>query len=160
MQSELRPRARRENLLVREMESGETIVYDLESNEAHCLNQSSALVWARCDGTATPPQIARAVTAELDRPFPEELVTVALAELDEAGLLEQVPEEVQDLLALTRREALGRIGKGALIATLVPLITTILAPTPAAAGSCLPSGASCTSGYQCCSGYCNGGTCA
>jgi len=160
MNSELKPRAREERLVVRRMASGETIVYDLETNEAHCLNRSSAMVWERCDGQATPMEIASAITMELDEPFTEELVEVALAELDEAGLLEALPVELQQKAVLTRRQAMGRIGKGALIATLVPLITTILAPTPAAAGSCLPAGSGCTTGFQCCSGFCNGGTCA
>jgi len=153
------PRAREEKLIVREMANGETIVYDEESHEAHCLNRTSAMVWAHCDGGTTVAEIASAVTAELDEAFTEELVEVALAELDEAGLLNEMPLELQEAATVTRRQAMSRIGKGALIATLVPLITTILAPTPAAAGSCLPAGSSCTSGYQCCSGYCNGGTC-
>ncbi len=159
MTSELRPRARKKELIVRTLASGETVVYDLETHEAHCLNQTSAMVWRRCDGTTTLAEMASEITMELDEPFTEELVHVALAELDEAGLLENMPLELKRTAAMTRRQAMSRIGKGALIAALIPLITTILAPTPAAAGSCLPSGASCTSGYQCCSGFCNSGTC-
>ncbi|NOZ56502.1 MAG: hypothetical protein GXO73_06905 [Calditrichaeota bacterium] len=160
MNSQFKPRARQEKLLVREMDSGESIVYDLETNEAHCLNHTLTMVWARCDGKTAIREIAVAITMELDEAFSEELVQVAVAELDEAGLLEDVPVEAQQAAALSRREAMGRIGKGALIAALVPLMTTILAPTPAAAGSCKASGASCNSGFECCSGYCNAGTCA
>lgn len=160
MNSQSKPRARQEELLVREMASGETIVYDLEGHEAHCLNRTSALVWANCDGSRTVSEIGSAVTMELDQAFGEELVEVALAELDEAGLLESGVEEAAEGPAFTRRQAMERLGKGALIAALVPVITTILAPTPAAAGSCRASGAQCTSGFQCCSGYCAGGTCA
>ncbi|HHQ48400.1 MAG TPA: PqqD family protein [Acidobacteria bacterium] len=160
MNRELKPLARQEKLVIREMASGETIIYDVETNEAHCLNRTSALVWAQCDGQKGVAEIASAVTTELDEPFSEELVQVALAELEDAGLLEEMPVQLQQAAVLTRRQAMDRIGKGALIATLIPLITTIMTPTPAAAGSCRPAGASCTSGFQCCSGYCNAGTCA
>jgi len=158
MRTAPKPRARRDDLIVRPLASGETMVYDRETHEVHCLNRTSALVWQRCDGTATPEAIAASVAGELGRPFTTELVEVALAELDEAGLLEEMPPQVREAVALTRRQAMSRIGQGALIAALVPLITTILAPAPA--GSCKPSGASCTSGFECCSGACIGGVCA
>lgn len=159
MNSQSKPRARQQKLLVREMASGETIVYDREGHEAHCLNRTSGMVWARCDGRSTVSEIAAAVTMELDEAFGEELVEVALAELDEAGLLEVGLEEGAGGLVFTRRQAMGRLGKGVLIAALVPVITTILAPTPAAAGSCRPATAECTSGFQCCSGFCKNGFC-
>ena len=159
MDSQLKPRSRQEGLLVREMVSGEHILYDMESHEAHCLNRTSAMVRALCDGSRTPQEIASAMTMELDQSFDEELVKLALAELDDAGLLEEMAFKLWEAAVLTRREAMGRIGKGALIATLVPLITTILAPTPAAAGSCGATGAACTSGFDCCSGICVSNQC-
>jgi len=64
------PRARREKLLVREMmASGETVVYDLANDTAHCLNRSVALVFRHCDGSSSVAEIARAVTMELDQAF-------------------------------------------------------------------------------------------
>ena len=155
------PRARREKLLVREMSSGETVVYDLANDTAHCLNRPVALVFKHCDGASSVDEIASAVTMELDQPYDTGLVRVALEELGEASLLEEWAGPEAPAGVMSRRQMLDRIGKGALIAALVPLITTIIAPTPAAAGTCLPSGASCSSGYQCCSGFCQGnGTCA
>jgi len=154
------PRARREKLLVREMmASGETVVYDLANDTAHCLNRSVALVFRHCDGSSSVAEIARSVTMELDEPFGEELVRLALDELGEASLLEEWAGADLEAGVMSRRQALGRIGKGALIAALVPLITTIIAPTPAAAGTCLPSGATCSSGFQCCSGQCVSSQC-
>ena len=53
----LKPVARKRELVVQE--SGEeTLVYDLVSNRASCLNQTSALVWKHCDGSKTIGDIA------------------------------------------------------------------------------------------------------
>ena len=43
------PHARTDNLVIRELDD-ETLVYDMERDEAHCLNQTAALVWKQCDG--------------------------------------------------------------------------------------------------------------
>ncbi|HJZ82776.1 MAG TPA: PqqD family peptide modification chaperone [Pyrinomonadaceae bacterium] len=50
------PRARSENLVIRELDD-ETLVYDMERDEAHCLNQTAALVWQRCDGRTTATRL-------------------------------------------------------------------------------------------------------
>jgi hypothetical protein len=43
------------------------------------------------------------------------------------------------------------------LAALVPVVTSIVAPTPAmAAGSCKSTGQPCSSGVECCSTACNG----
>ncbi len=44
------PVARHKNLIVKELPD-ETLIYDLDSDKAHCLNQTAALVWKNCDGT-------------------------------------------------------------------------------------------------------------
>jgi hypothetical protein len=44
--SNLRPLARERNLLVRELPT-EVLVYDVESDEGHCLNETAAFVWQR-----------------------------------------------------------------------------------------------------------------
>ncbi len=38
------PHGRKDGLVVKEL-GNETLVYDLERDEAHCLNQTAALVW-------------------------------------------------------------------------------------------------------------------
>jgi hypothetical protein len=52
-----RPLARKQDLLVREL-ADEVLVYDLANDEAHCLNETAAFVWMRCDGRNTPRDIA------------------------------------------------------------------------------------------------------
>ncbi len=43
------PIARKEGLVIQEMPE-EVLVYDLDTNKAHCLNQTAAFVWKSCDG--------------------------------------------------------------------------------------------------------------
>ena len=52
------PLSRTDNLVIRELDD-ETLVYDMERDEAHCLNQTAALVWQQCDGKTTAAQAAR-----------------------------------------------------------------------------------------------------
>ena len=58
------PTARRDRLIVRELEN-ETLVYDQANDEAHCLNQTAALVWKHCDGRTTVDEIVTSLGAEL-----------------------------------------------------------------------------------------------
>ena len=43
------PVARKQGLVVQEMPD-EVLIYDLDTNKAHCLNQTAAFVWKSCDG--------------------------------------------------------------------------------------------------------------
>jgi len=43
------PQARRSGLML-EQADGEVLIYDLERNKAHCLNNTAARVWQYCDG--------------------------------------------------------------------------------------------------------------
>ena len=46
------PKARHNKLVIQELED-EVLVYDLERNQAHCLNRTAALIWEHCDGKQT-----------------------------------------------------------------------------------------------------------
>jgi Coenzyme PQQ synthesis protein D (PqqD) len=148
-----KPVARKEGLVIQELPD-ETLVYDLDSDKAHCLNRAAALVWKRCDGRATTASIAQSVATELQTPVDEKVVWLALDQLGRNNLLEQQPVAPPMLAGLNRREMVRVLGIAA--AVTVPLVTSILAPTPANAASCIASGQPCTSGPQCCSGSCTG----
>ena len=45
------PTARKNGSVMQEMPD-EILIYDLDTNKAHCLNETSALVWKACNGTA------------------------------------------------------------------------------------------------------------
>ena len=155
-----RPRARVEGLVTREV-ADETLVYDTESHRAVCLNKTAALVWRSCDGRRSARGSARRVSEARGEAGPEEVGWRALDQLGRDKLLETRAVRPEALAGLSRRDLIRRAGITAAVVAL-PLVTSIIAPTPAQAASCLPSGAACSAGAQCCSGTCNGepnGTC-
>lgn len=153
-----RPVALRDQRVVQELETGEVMVYDLQDDRVHCLDPTSAGVWSLCDGKRTIDDIARELALPVDEGMARQLVGVALDELHGAGLVDarEAPET-----GVNRRELMLRVSATAAAAFVVPTVLSILAPTPAAASTCIQSGGACTSNLQCCSGFCKpGGTCA
>jgi hypothetical protein len=152
----LLPRMRVNGLVVDDLPD-EVLVYDLERHDAHCLNRSAALVWRCCDGGSSSSEIARRLTAELDVEFSEDLVLVALNQLEKLNLLERQSETPAHFAVLSRRQMVRRLGLAAAVA--VPLITSIVAPTAVQAGTCVPSGQPCSPTIACCAMLgCNIGT--
>ncbi len=150
------PKARRDKLVIQELPD-ELLVYDQQRDMAHCLNRSAALIWKRCDGNTSIAEISHSVAKELKTPVDERAVWFAIAQFSKDHLLENQPQvPVGMLQGMNRRQMVRTLGIAAVVA--VPLVTSIVAPTPAQAATCLPSGAACTSSAQCCSGLCSGGT--
>ena len=156
----MRPRARQDGIVVRELPD-ETLVYDLETHKAHCLNRISAAVWRGCDGKRDVPALAGLLERELKRPADEGLVRVALEQLGKAKLF---VEPLKPLATSSRREMIRRLGAAAAL----PAVISILAPTAAQAATCIrgasgcrPSwpdpGSSCTSDFDCCTCKCQNG---
>jgi hypothetical protein len=155
-----RPMARTDGLLV-ESVADETVVYDQETKEAHCLKALAAAVFTYADGRNTTAEIAELVSYRLDRTVSEAEVADAVRQLEQHALLD-TPLVIRE--GLSRREALRTMaatGVGAVAGA--SLITTILAPTAAAAGSQLTNGSccgnsatdNCTGGNpKCQSGHC------
>jgi hypothetical protein len=130
------PAARSSGLLIREV-GEETLVYDLERHEAHCLNRTAALVFGHADGRRSVAEISVAVAAVSRSPVGEDTVRRAIEKLSEARLLEGGAAPAREWLPSPgRREALRRVGLGA--ALLAPVVTSVLVPTPAeAAATCI-----------------------
>ncbi len=150
------PRMRKQRLIIDEL-ADEVLVYDLDRHKAHCLNQTAALVWKLCDGRTMPRAIARHLQRELDQPFSEDLVWLALRQLNRSHLLESVSLPTQ-FAGMSRREIVRAMGIAAAVS--VPLITSIVSPTAVQASTCFPGGHACSTGVQCCSLQCLGnGTC-
>ena len=151
------PTMRKHGLVIDDLPD-EVLVYDLDRHQAHCLNHSAALVWRCCDGNREPAEIARRLTAELDAPFSEELVLVALSQLEKLHLLEQPEALPAQFAVLSRRQMVRRLGFAAAVA--VPLVTSIVAPRAVQAGTCQQSGNPCVPNKLCCSPLgCNGNVC-
>lgn len=58
------PHARLDGLVITEVDN-ETLVYDMERDKAHCLNQTAALIWRRCDGKTTVREMAGLLQKQL-----------------------------------------------------------------------------------------------
>jgi hypothetical protein len=146
------PRARKEGLLVQEMPD-ELLVYDLVRNKAHCLNQTAALVWKRCDGKTSVEQMVRLLGKEMGSPVDESVVWIAFDRLAKANLLQGQARKWPGASGISRREVIRRIGVAAAVS--LPIVTSIVAPAAVQAGTCRASGVACTTGPQCCSFVCS-----
>jgi hypothetical protein len=144
-------------LVVQEVDS-ETLLYDLKSHKAHCLNRTAALVWKYCDGKRTAEQVARKVEAELFAPVSSDVVWLAVDQLERLKLIEEPVEWGRASTPISRRELARRLGIATAVVAL-PLITSIKAPAAIQAVSgCGRAGAPCGGANPpCCPGFnCDG----
>ena len=112
---------------------------------ASCLNELAASVWRECDRETLVAGIALGED--------ERAVWLALHQLTKAQLLTEAIAFPPDMSAAkSRREIAGRLGLGA-----AAFVTSVVAPMPAQAASCLGPGKACMMDSQCCSGKCNNG---
>jgi hypothetical protein len=139
------PLARKSGLVVQEMPD-EVLVYDLNSNKAHCLNETAAKVWKSCDGKTSIGEMA----AVFGKGNNEDLVWLAIDQLSENELLET--GVTSKFKGQSRRDVIKKIGLASVVA--VPVIASLVAPQNAlAAQSC-----NCVNNGQCISGA-NRGQC-
>ncbi|HVG33093.1 MAG TPA: PqqD family protein [Pyrinomonadaceae bacterium] len=153
------PRARRAQLIVKELPN-ETLVYDEESHEAHCLNQTAAFVWRHCDGHTSIAKMGRLLEKQAKTKVPEQLVWSALEQLEKSHLLEGPAPRPMLTEGMSRRELIRRLGIGTALA--LPVVVSIVAPTAAEAASttCAPVGGPCSVDADCCSpARCGDGEC-
>ncbi|HEY6121522.1 MAG TPA: PqqD family protein [Pyrinomonadaceae bacterium] len=144
------PLARQRQLIVKHLPN-EVLIYDSDRDKAHCLNQTAAQVWQACDGNRDVAGLREFVGNELGHEVPEEVIWLALDQLEKFHLLECVPEKPARLSGITRRELVRRIG---FVAIALPVILSITAPTAQAQASLFPPGACCNNPSQCTSGSC------
>jgi len=147
-----KPVARKQGLVIQELPD-EVLVYDLERDRAHCLNETAAFVWQRCDGRNSTAQIALTLGNQLNCEVDEKIVWLALDQLGRNHLLEKQPAVPQAMKSMNRRAMVRALGLTAAVA--IPLVTSILAPTAQAATSCRGGGVACTDSAQCCSNLCD-----
>ena len=132
MNSSQIPVARKEGLVIQET-SDEVLVYDLNSNKAHCLNQTAAFVWKSCDGNTSVTEITKMFESEAGSTVPEDLIWLAIDQLNDKNLLEK--EMKSPFAGRSRRDVIKKIGLAAVIA--LPVVASLTAPTSAmAAASC------------------------
>lgn len=134
----------RTHRVVSEVVGDELVVYDLDTDEAHLLSPNVARVWQAAHGGSSVASLLAEVAVE----HPEQagyVVWAAVEQLQAKRLLDGSLLLPSESTGISRRTLLKRIG---LAAVAIPVITTIVAPSPAAA-ACSPT----TGGFgqPCCS---------
>ena len=138
------PQSRTESIIVQDLDK-EILIYDLNTNKAFCLNETSTIVYQNCDG--------RTSFDELKAGYPnltDELIILAIEGLQKENLLQDKFES-----GVSRRSLLS---KAAFAALALPLITSLVAPVAVQAASCVAKGSACTDSAQCCPQYCQFGS--
>ncbi len=156
----MRPNSRKNGIIIQDYQE-ETLVYDLDTNKAFCLNATSAHVWKACNGNRTIPEITQHLKKELDESANEKLVEFALDQLSKEGLIEGYESAIAGNAGISRRSAIKTLGLSTAIA--LPIIASLVAPPAAYAQSCTgvgmagnAPGCPCTSNLDCNSGTCSG----
>ena len=157
MESQIKPRARADELVVRDLDS-EVLVYDLNKDEAITLNLFAAAVWRACDGTRN----VAALVENLQSQMPGDLVSEGSVwrALDMLSRCDLLQERVVAPAQPNRRDMVKMLGKGAVM---VPIVSMIVVPAAALGVSCgCVNPADCLSQTSCPSTVnCNGaGVCA
>jgi hypothetical protein len=144
-----RPVAREDGLLVEQV-GDETVIYDSESKDAHCLSPLGAIVFENCDGETTIDEMVVRASDKLGEPVDQPQVIEALVELQERDLLAVPPGD-----GLSRRHMLRKSAMVAGAVAAAPIITSIAAPTAAVAASYIPTGCTgCGKNKDCQSNHC------
>jgi hypothetical protein len=147
MNSSLIPVARKENLVIQELQE-EILVFDIKTNKAHCLNPTASTVWKFCDGKNTVSDINELFKIRTGANVPENLIWLAIDQLNERELLEEKFET--KFAGQNRREVLKKIGLATVIS--LPIVASITAPTAALAVACsgvVTSCLGCNNGTPC-----------
>ncbi len=124
------PLSKKDFFVVEEM-ANEVLVYDTIKHKLHVLNPTAASVWNSCDGKTGIPDIAGKLNAGSDGRINEDVTWLALEELEKNGLMEGTVNVPQD--HLSRRAMIKKAAAAAALA--LPLVTTLIAPSPARAQS-------------------------
>ena len=85
MKKDIKPLSRKDEIVVQEL-NGEVLIYDLRTNKALCLNETSSLVWEACDGNTSVSEISRSISRKLNAPANDDLVWLALDQLKKEKL--------------------------------------------------------------------------
>lgn len=151
------PKSRQAEIVVQELET-ETLIYDLKTNKAFCLNETSALIWQLCDGTQNVTEITNLANLKANTELSEEVVWLALDQLKRDNLLENGHQFEINFNGLNRRQMIKKVGLASMIA--LPFISSLIAPSAAMAQSVLLAACvGCNSNSQCANNNCQNMVC-
>jgi hypothetical protein len=114
--------ARSQGLLVEQLDD-ETVIYDTESKEAHCLSPLAAAVFAGADGSTGVKGLAERAGSSMGEPVDVKQVEAALSQLEERGLLVAPPG------GISRRQLIRRTAAATAAVSAAPMITSIVTPS-------------------------------
>lgn len=115
-------------------------VFDPTRNQSYVLNATSALVFQHCDGQTTPQQLAERLRQKFNvsPSQAEQLLSLALAELEKANLLQSNAAHMRPAVAMPSRRQFvkGLVGAGLALA-IMPMVAPVT--VQAAAGDVFPT---------------------
>ena len=147
--------------LLRHSLDEQVLVYDSRDDQVHLLDPTTACVMELLEeGGWTEPKIIPEVARRLKITPNADIVTLAIDQLGEAGLLDKTWAAPVPLGNVGRRDLVRKLALTGAAALLVPAVATLTATRGYAQASRLgATGAPCTTGGNCVSGNCCGGTC-
>lgn len=129
----MKPTSRKNSIIVQDTNE-EILIYDLLTNKAYILNETSVFVWQMCDGTKDVSAISKALAKKTKQPEYEDIVWLALYQLNKANLLEKSEISLHKFEGANRREVIKKIGFASMIA--LPIVSSLITPTATHAASC------------------------
>jgi len=153
MRHKIYPIARKKGLLITKVDD-EAVVCDTISRKASCLNQLTTAVWEACDGKTDITSLLISVRQAGYEDATEQIIRMAIEQLNQADLLENLNDIDGMNFNPSRREMLRSLGKKT--ALTLPAVSMIeVLPAIAQISGSLSNGTPCTSSHQCASGCCN-----
>ena len=137
-ENQVKPIARKTDIVTQELEN-EILVYDLSTNKAFCLNETSGAIWLKCDGSRSLSQIANELRSEANSSIDVGFVSLAIEQFRKDDLLENESEFSNLFEGLSRREVIRKVGLTSLVA--LPLVSSLVAPNAIHAQSVACGGA-------------------
>jgi PqqD family protein of HPr-rel-A system len=124
-----------QELILERLDNGETLVVDEAAGRTHTLNASAAAVFdAWREGKRSLPELAERLSQSTGLPADDGLVVAALSQLEDAGLIEgDIPQ--LPVRQVSRRRLLELAASVGAAAATLPLVESIVTPTPAMAQS-------------------------
>lgn len=136
------PKARVNDIVVQEL-GKELLIYDLITNKAFSLNETSKIIYQSCDGETSFDELKRK-----HRELNDDMILLGVNELSQTNMLTQKFES-----GINRRTLLQ---KAAISAMALPIIISLATPAAAQSQSCLAQNQLCNLNDpgQCCSKVC------
>ena len=124
----------------------ELLVYNISTNKAMSLNQTAGFIWEKSDGKTSISEIQKSFNEHFSINVEEDFIKLTLGDLNKAGLLENTDNFLNE--KLNRRKILLKCGTSMVM---LPIILTIVAPTPshAASSNCSDPSLACMSTPDC-----------